>query len=375
VTRVARADKLMSIASEISDVEVDAESLAFMGQALVQTTLPHTDPGVSSFERTSGAVSLSIIADPKIGLPFGTVPRLVLAWICTEAVKTKCPRLDLGRSQKEFLHKLGMRTDGRDGQRLREQSMKLFSSVLSIVFQRQGRFCLQNMAIADEAFFFWDPERPDDQRRWKSTLKLSGAFFRNITESPVPIDMRVLHALSQSPLAMDIYSWLVYRIFVLRVTRHPSTLIPWQALKRQFGADYSDTPRGLLDFKKRFLQRLEETLLFYPEADVTAEKTGAPRGSQPLTYSSYRRGSVVFAVGLIIRHPFDRNTLLRRALLRVVPVAQPIGKVRDGRTWQGSSLTEQHVLTTLCRPLQSSCVPPTPRLHSMRSAASTRTNR
>ena len=274
VTRVARADKLMSIASEISDVEVDAESLAFMGQALVQTTLPHTDPGVSSFERTSGAVSLSIIADPKIGLPFGTVPRLVLAWICTEAVKTKSPRLDLGRSQKEFLHKLGMRTDGRDGQRLREQSMKLFSSVLSIVFQKQGRFCLQNMAIADEAFFFWDPERPDDQRRWKSTLKLSGAFFRNITESPVPIDMRVLHALSQSPLAMDIYSWLVYRIFVLRVTRHPSALIPWQSLKRQFGADYSDTPRGLLDFKKRFLQRLEETLLFYPEADVTAEKPG-----------------------------------------------------------------------------------------------------
>jgi hypothetical protein len=112
VTRVARADKLMSIASEISDVEVDAESLAFMGQALVQTTLPHTDPGVSSFERTSGAVSLSIIADPKIGLPFGTIPRLVLAWICTEAVKTKSPRLDLGRSQNEFLHKLGDRRRG-----------------------------------------------------------------------------------------------------------------------------------------------------------------------------------------------------------------------------------------------------------------------
>ena len=73
---------------------------------------------------------------------------------------------------------------------------------------------------------------------------------------------------------MDIYSWLVYRIFVLRVTHHPSALIPWQSLKLQFGADYSDTPRGLLDFKKRFLQRLEEALLFYPEADVTAEKPG-----------------------------------------------------------------------------------------------------
>ncbi len=40
-------------------------SFAFLGQALVQTTLPHSDPGVSSFERTSGPVSLSIVADPR----------------------------------------------------------------------------------------------------------------------------------------------------------------------------------------------------------------------------------------------------------------------------------------------------------------------
>jgi hypothetical protein len=52
-----------------------------------------------------------------------------------------------------------MRTDGRDGRRLREQSMKLFSSVLSIVFQRQGRFCLQNLAIVDEAFAAPIPHR------------------------------------------------------------------------------------------------------------------------------------------------------------------------------------------------------------------------
>ena len=45
-------------------------------------------------------------------------------------------------------------------------------------------------------------------------------------------------------------------------------------MKLQFGADYSDTPRGLLDFKKRFLQRLKEALLFYPEANVSAQDTG-----------------------------------------------------------------------------------------------------
>lgn len=274
VIRAPRASTLIGRAADLNDAEVDAGSLAFMGQALVQTTLPHSDPGVTCFERTSGAVSLSIIANPRFGLPFGTVPRLLLAWICTEAVKTRSPMLGLGNSQNEFLRKLGMRTDGRDGLRLRTQSLKLFSSMLSITYQRQGRFGFKNMPIAEEAFVFWDPHRPDDRMLWASRLRLSGAFFRNVTESPVPIDMRVLHALSKSPLAMDIYSWLVYRIFLLRITQRPSVLIPWQSLKLQFGADYSATSRGLLDFKRQFLLRLKDALLFYPEADVTAQNTG-----------------------------------------------------------------------------------------------------
>ncbi|NMQ29928.1 hypothetical protein E4Q23_20505 [Candidatus Accumulibacter phosphatis] len=271
---LSRAGKLTALASDITAAEVDVGSFAFLGQALVQTTLPHSDPGVSSFERTSGPVSLSIIANPRFGLPYGTVPRLLLTWICTEAVKTKSPMLGLGKSQNEFLRKLGMRTDGRDCQRLRAQAVRLFSSTLSIAYQRHGRFGLKNMLIADQEFGFWDPHRPDDRQLWESRLKLSDDFFRNLTESPVPIDMRVLYALSKSPMAMDIYSWLVYRIFVLRVTQRPSVLIPWQSLKLQFGSDYGDTPRGLLDFKKQFLLRLKDALLFYPEANVSAPATG-----------------------------------------------------------------------------------------------------
>ena len=78
----------------------------------------------------------------------------------------------------------------------------------------------------------------------------------------------------QVALGYGIYSWLLSRIFVLRVTQRPSVLIPWQSLKLQFGSDYGDTPRGLLDFKKQFLLRLKDALLFYPEANVSAPATG-----------------------------------------------------------------------------------------------------
>lgn len=282
LVRPNRTERLIGMAADMTAGDGDGDSLGFLGQALVQTTLPHSDPGVPFFERTSGAVSLSIIANPKFGLPFGTVPRLLLAWICTEAVRTKSPLLGLGRSQNEFLRKLGMRTDGRDCQRLRTQSLRLFSSMLSISYQSDGRVGLKNMPIADEAFVLWDPHRPDDRMLWESTLRLSASFFKNITDSPVPIDMRVLRALSKSPLAMDIYAWLVYRIFLLRVKNRPGVVIPWHSLKLQFGADYGDSQRGLIDFKKRFLLRLKEAQLFYPEANVTAKENGLFVGASRL---------------------------------------------------------------------------------------------
>ena len=64
-------------------------------------------------------------AEPELGfmarLPFGNIPRLLLAWVCSEAVRTQRRELVLGRSLYEFMHKLGMedRSGGRHGERAR----------------------------------------------------------------------------------------------------------------------------------------------------------------------------------------------------------------------------------------------------------------
>lgn len=65
---------------------------------------------------------------------------------------------------------------------------------------------------------------------------------------------------------MDIYTWLTYRMFVLRRSGRPFVLIPWIGLKKQFGAGYGDHQQGLYDFKANFKKRLREVLNFYPEA-------------------------------------------------------------------------------------------------------------
>ena len=50
-----------------------------------------------------------------------------------------------------------------------------------------------------------------------SSITLSTDFFKRLINAPVPIKMEALRALRKSPLAMDIYTWLVYRMFTLNV--------------------------------------------------------------------------------------------------------------------------------------------------------------
>ncbi|MFX1722330.1 replication protein RepA [Paraburkholderia sp. A1RO-5L] len=269
-----------SLAVEYEDAK-SAGMLGYMARALVQATLPHSDPKTHYFERTNGLVTLSIVGRPKIGLPYGSIPRVLTAWICTEAVRTKDKDLMLGRSQAEFMSKLQMQNDGRYIASLKNQAHRLFSSLISLTGEQGDDLGLENVVIAKRAFLFWNPRKPDEPNLWESTLTLTQDFYDEVTRSPVPIDLRVLHALRQSPLAMDIYTWLTYRVFLLRVRGRPEVIIPWQALKAQFGSAYGKEIEGdnlteqerkkvegqaLRNFKMKFLKRLKEVLLFYPEA-------------------------------------------------------------------------------------------------------------
>ena len=82
----------------------------------------------------------------------------------------------------------------------------------------------------------------------------------------VPVDLRAIRLLRSSPLAIDLYVWLTYRMSYLR----RPTLVPWQGLENQFGADYT-RPR---DFRRRVLSHLESVLRVYPTVRVGATQSG-----------------------------------------------------------------------------------------------------
>ena len=170
-------------------------------------------------------------------LPFGTLPRLLLAWVCSEAVRTQNRELVLGRSLYEFMHKLGLDDQGGGERgnrvRLKNQMQRLFSCSVSLVYADAGHKVQVHSFIADRAEYWWDVSRPDAPVLWDSTIELGEKFFQEIIAHPVPLDLNTLRAMKRSSLGLDLYLWLTYRTFTLRV---PITLT-WRQLFRQFGAD------------------------------------------------------------------------------------------------------------------------------------------
>lgn len=250
---------------------IEAGALGYMGRALVQATMPHKKTSGNEFVRKNGAFTLIMLSPSEIGLPYGAIPRLLTAWITTEAVKTKQRELVLGGSLSGFMAQLGLiPTGGRWGSitRLKGQMKRLFSTSISCMYEDSKHEAGMNMQLAEEYHLWWEPKLPKQATLWDSTLTLNDKFFKEITNNPIPLDMDALKALKRSPMALDIYCWLTYRMSYLK----RQTEIPWAALQTQFGSDYAPNPQGLRDFKRAFLRELKKVCVIYSEANTDIDR-------------------------------------------------------------------------------------------------------
>lgn len=262
----------------IIDDEKNKElALGYLSRYLAQVSLPHSKSDAQTFKRSNGIITLSVQADPDFGLPYGTYPRLLLAWICTQAVKTQSPKLHLGSNQSEFLSKLNISRQGSTITALKDQTNRLLNSVFRFTIEQENSRQRKNLLIADSTFDFWETKSGE----WETHLVLSTDFFNEICANPVPVDLNVLNAIRKSPLAMDVYMWLAYRSYSIYVTGNQPVKIPWESLQAQFGASYGQSnnelltadnivqieAQGLRDFKKRFLLSLKNLGVYYPEVN------------------------------------------------------------------------------------------------------------
>jgi hypothetical protein len=263
----------------------DTDEMAFSARELVQATLPHQTPRGNPPEwyRTNGNYTLSIRPGYKtdekagnrrcIGYPYGNVPRLLLFWLTTEALRTGGRRLELGGSLAGFMRELGLNPDrgGRwsDRARLYDQIERLFNASISFEYTGEGRRQWLNMEVTCKGEMWWDFKQPDQGDLFTSWIELGETFYEALTAHPVPLDMRTLQALKSSSMALDIYAWLSYRSYRVNQTKK-AAFITWKQMYQQFGASYSD-PK---DFKKRAKDALHKVLAIYHHLKVEEVRGG-----------------------------------------------------------------------------------------------------
>jgi hypothetical protein len=249
-----------------------AGAIGYMARAMVQATMPHSRVEGSEFERRNGNFFISMLAPSRIGLPYGALPRLIMAWMTGEVVRTKNRELVLGDSLSAFMRELHLLpTGGRWGSitRIKNQMNRLLACSVTCTYDNGVNFALKHITPVENAVLWWDPKDPEQKSLWESTLTLSERFFEEVTASPVPVNMRTLEALRGSSMNLDIYCWLTYRNFY---AKRPSR-IPWETLQAQFGAGYPETALGKRHFKSKFLEALKKVGIAYPEAQRLQAET------------------------------------------------------------------------------------------------------
>ena len=255
----------------VSASEADAD-LGFMARLMALCSLPRTNPGNRLlYKRQNGPYKLIMISGGNTKLPYGNLPRLLLAWVCTEAVRTQSRELVLGKSLSEFMRTLGMEPVGGGATgartRLRNQMRRLFSAHVRLIHVHEHGEQFVSSAIADRGEFWWNERKPDEPVLFDSKIRLGEDFFNEIIRHPVPIDMNTLTALKRCALGLDLYLWLTYRTFSLK---RPLRLT-WKQLYCQFGTDpaKSDNKFIVRNFRQNVLRELKKIKLAWPELNYS----------------------------------------------------------------------------------------------------------
>ena len=253
-----------TVADQVHQLVAASEAdpdLGFIARLMALCSLPRSNPGNrKEYKRGNGPFTLYMQSGPGNKLPFGNYPRLLLAWVSTEAVRTQSRVLVLGDSLSEFMRTLGVySSDGKAYTRLRNQMDRLFNASVSLIYKDECGKATVNAVIADSTAFWWNPKRPGQPSLWESKIELSEKFFNEIIRHPVPIDMNTLTALKRSSLGLDLYLWLVYRTFALRAPQP----ITWRQVYQQFGLDPDKASDNVTvqNFRRKVLRELNKIKL------------------------------------------------------------------------------------------------------------------
>ena len=224
----------------------------------------------------SGSHLLQDHAAQIFEVPYGCIPRLIMPYLATQAVRGK-RKVMTGRKLARFLKRLGMSRGARNYRKVLHQFVNLLNcqiTVSNLVGDEDNMAGFEKFDVYGGSPFpachlftgtvvedtagcaRWYKEWMDGDPR----VTLSHEFYEFARMKPIPINYRHLLKFTRSPRRMDLYTWLSHRTY--RIRRRNGISIPLGNLHRQFAPDIN--PASCRLFRSRLRHDLEAILTVHP---------------------------------------------------------------------------------------------------------------
>lgn len=284
----ARDTRLLEAGAMIASAEPDSDDVFYMHSIMCQVGLPRSRRQDLVFERTCGTASMRITAGSlwnglrwlQQPIPYGTMPRLILAYMNTFAVQNKTPEVPIGRSKTDFMRLLGKRaTGGRTGTiaMFDKQLLAIAACSIALGFCSQPGMPSTFDGKPVKQFDAWVKQDGSQLSLWPAKIVFTSDYYATLRDHAVPYNIHAVMALADSALAMDVYFMLAQRLH--RIERRP-VFLRWANLYEQFGKEYTGkNARG--DFQTKYLKALRDALTVYPKARVEKVRGGLQLFSSP----------------------------------------------------------------------------------------------
>ena len=258
----------------------EAETVpAFLHSALCAMSLPARRPKdeMAPIIRQDGRYTLAITPKPtlirrggevamqSLGVPFGSYPRIILIYIMSEAVRTSCRDVYLGASFADWLRRLGYdnATHGSRG------TANLLKHQLDRLLACEWMIRWDDNDADDAAFAVNEVKLSNEYAGLKGKdgsfireIRLAEGFFSHLREHAVPLNEAAIRELRNNPTALDLYTYLAYRL--LRISGDKPHVLSWDQLATHLGSA-AESPRK---FRQTIRQNWDLVSAVYPNARV-----------------------------------------------------------------------------------------------------------
>jgi hypothetical protein len=197
-------------AYEVLSDEIGRIGIAHAGFAMA--ALPHKKTGEAIWEKDGGTIKLLVESGldaerQPVGIPYGSIARMILLYLQTQAVKTRSREVELGASMNAWLGAMNIPIGGKTYQIVREQSRRISRCRLTFFRRTDRAELVTNGAFVRDAILPLDPTHTQ-MPLWQERVRLDEGFYQSLIEHPLPLREAAVRQISSRSMAIDLYIWL-----------------------------------------------------------------------------------------------------------------------------------------------------------------------